>query len=148
MFVRSLVRCVFSTRNLSIYLSICAARFVATAVYGRGACAAARIAADNCHRRPILMDHPARRSHAARWIRGQRNCIIAAATATLVLLMVRPVHMRDAGLPLVRILNRLLLAARAATSVTTATITVALATAAHLLRSSRGLLPVAAVLQD
>ena len=94
------------------------------------------------------MDHPARRSHAARWIRGQRNCIIAAAAAALVLLMVRPVHMRDAGLPLVRILNRLLLAARAATSEATATISVALATAAHLLRSSRGVLPVAAVLQD
>ena len=100
------------------------------------------------------MDHPARRSHLARRsharcrFRGQWNCIIAAAAATVVRHMVQPVHMRDAGLPLVRILNRLLLAARAATSVTTATISVALATAAHLLRSSRGLFPVAAVLQD
>ena len=42
----------------------CAARG-APPWYGRGACAAARIAADNCHRRPtIRMDHPARRSHA------------------------------------------------------------------------------------
>ena len=113
------------------------------------------------------MDHPARRNHALCRFRGRWNCIITATgwnciatatAATVVLCMVQPVHVHDGGLRLVRILSRLPLAAQTATPTTTATISFTVASTApaagpacapaQLLRSSRGLLPRAAVLQN
>ena len=94
------------------------------------------------------MDHPARRSGWDRWIRGRSLCLIAATATTVVLRMVHPVHMRDAGVRLVWPRKRLLRVAPAAAPAAAAALSVALTTSAHLLQRLRGLLPVAAVLQD